>query len=518
MRQKRAVVIILMIMGIITVGVIVYNKIKGPEIGVSKTQTQIVFAHAMDATTLDPAYIDNNNSNRVASNIYEGLVRFKSGSVEVEPCLATNWDISQDKLQYTFHLRRGIEFHDGTEFNADSVLYGLNRLLPSTSSSQNMPYANFIFGRVKAIEKVDDFTVKFTLEEPFAPFLSNLAMVCGASIISETALKRNGVRIAENPSGTGPFKFKKWDKNGHIIILESNKKYWGNKSNIDRLVIKVIKDDQSRTNELRKGYIDIIDISGYIPDSNNGKKMNIVNKEGLFSLYLSFNCQKAPFNNKNVREAVIRSIDAYKITASIPQTGKYATTLLPSMVLGYNKDIKPLGFNIEKSKEVLKGTNLQNLNVKVVANKNINENFVKQIQESLSSIGIKSTVEVCETGDYLYKRKKGNLDLSIDGWQGDNGDPDNFFMLFESSKIGTPLNGARYLNPTVDELIKNGRETFNNNDISKIYQKVEEILAQDEPFMPISHGIITIAYSQRLQGVEIDPWGDINFVGIKKSK
>jgi len=132
----------------------------------------LIYAQGSDPRGLDPAYVDDGESAKVIVNVYEGLLKYKDGSTELEPCLAKSWDISKDGKEYTFKLREGVKFHDGTPFNADAVKYNIERQLPP-NVKEDMPYASFTFGEVQKVEKIDDYTVKIILKQPYTPFLAN---------------------------------------------------------------------------------------------------------------------------------------------------------------------------------------------------------------------------------------------------------------------------------------------------------------------------------------------------------
>ena len=216
-----------------------------------------IFAQSSDPLGLDPAFVQDSESAKVMCNIYEGLVKYAEKSTEIEPCLAESWDISKDGTEYTFHLKTGVKFHDGTEFNADAVVKSVSRQLGS-NATEDMPYASFTFDGVKSVEAIDENTVKFILAAPSTPFLSNLAMPLAAPIVSSKALEEHNGNLNESPVGTGPFKFVSWDK-GEKITLEKNTNYWGDKAKLDKVVFKVVKENSVRASELMTGSIDAMD-------------------------------------------------------------------------------------------------------------------------------------------------------------------------------------------------------------------------------------------------------------------
>ena len=208
--------------------------------------------------SLDPHRVTAVNDFRILVNLYEGLVRFSDGTLEVEPALADSWEISEDGTTYTFTLRDGVTFHDGTPFNAEAVKFNFDRML-----DENHPYhdtgpfpLSFFFSAIEETEVIDDRTVAFRLAEPYAPLLSNLAYPTGL-IVSPTAVMENGADYGRNPVGTGPFQFAVWEANRQVA-LERNEDYWGGAPELRGVVFRPITDANARVNEMLAGGIDLM--------------------------------------------------------------------------------------------------------------------------------------------------------------------------------------------------------------------------------------------------------------------
>ena len=206
----------------------------------------LVVGQVAEPKSLDPQAVTAVNDFRILINLYDGLVRYKDGSLEVEPSLATKWKISDDGTVYTFTLRKGVKFHDGTPFNAQAVKFNFDRMLDDTHPQHDtgpFPLA-FFFKSIKETRVLDDHTVQFTLDKPYAPLLSNLAYPTGL-IVSPAAVKQHNKDFGRNPVGTGPYKFARWESN-RLVAVEKNPSYWDGAPKLDAVVFRPITDANTR--------------------------------------------------------------------------------------------------------------------------------------------------------------------------------------------------------------------------------------------------------------------------------
>ncbi|MGB9847359.1 MAG: ABC transporter substrate-binding protein, partial [Desulfotomaculales bacterium] len=298
-------------------------------------EEQVVYLCAQEAQTLDPSRACDYASARVTANLYEGLVKFRPGSLEIEPALAKEWEISADGLTWTFHLRPGVTFHDGTPFNAQAVKFNVDRLLNKKDA-----YGQLVYGMVEAVEATDELTVRFRLKFPYAPFLNNLALFFAAPVISPEAVKKYGDGLATHPVGTGPFFLEKWEK-GKEIILAANPSYWGTKPAAGRIVFRLERDSRKRAALLLNGRADVIDASPEEIPSLSAKGCQIWRITGPDVSYLGFYTNKKPFSDAAVRQAACRAIDNERLVRelfgnmAVPASGP-----LPPDTLGYDAAIR----------------------------------------------------------------------------------------------------------------------------------------------------------------------------------
>ncbi|HAG07389.1 MAG TPA: ABC transporter substrate-binding protein, partial [Peptococcaceae bacterium] len=310
----------------------------------------ITFYQEIGPCGLDPARVADGASARVMANIFENLVRYKEGSTEIEPGLATAWDVSPDGREWTFKLRKGVKFHDGTPFNARAVKFSVERQLPP-NRTDDMPYAAFTFGPVERVEAVDDHTVKFILKKPYAPFPANLAMCPAAPIVSPAAVAKHGEDFRVHPVGTGPYRFVAWDR-GRQIVLERNPDYWGEPPATQRIVFKFSRDYAARLGELIRGSVDAMDgVNPQDVKKLEDKGVKVIKEPGMNVNYFAFFCDRPPFDNVKLRRAVSMAIDRQRLAARLYRgSARAANGPLPPFVPGYDPKLKPLPYNPEKAR------------------------------------------------------------------------------------------------------------------------------------------------------------------------
>ncbi|GAB5377266.1 MAG: hypothetical protein AcusKO_37280 [Acuticoccus sp.] len=218
----------------------------------------LVVGQVAEPKSLDPHVDTAVNDFRILVNVYDGLVRYKDGTLEVEPSLAESYEVSDDGLVYTFTLRDGVTFHDGTPLDAEAIVFNFERML-----DENHPYhdtgpfpLSFFFSAIDTVEAVDGKTVRFTLKEPYAPFLSNLAYPTGL-IVSPEAVKTHGKDFGRNPVGTGAYKFAEWQSNSRVVV-EKNPDYWDGAPALEAVVFRPITDANTRLAEMMAGGIDVM--------------------------------------------------------------------------------------------------------------------------------------------------------------------------------------------------------------------------------------------------------------------
>jgi peptide/nickel transport system substrate-binding protein len=500
-----------------------------PAAGPREGGTIIVGLQA-EPTTLDSQQISDYNSHRAAYGIYDTLLHFKDESTEVEPGLVEAWDISDDGLVYTLHLRQGIKFHDGTDFNAESVKFNLERQIDPNHpyhDTGEFPYAEFTWGMVDKVEVVDDYTVNITLKEIFAPFLNHLAMH-PAAMVSPAAVEKYGADFSSHPVGTGPFKFVSWTP-GVEVVLEKNPDYWRGAPHIDKVIYRPIIEDQSRLTELEAGGVNFIvnvppdDLARLKEDS----RFSVVEQPGMHTWWVAFNQSKAPFNDTRVRQAMNYAVNKKAIVDNLLKgTGTLAINPLPPVVWSYTDDIQRYDYNPEKAKELLaeagypdgfscsfwvpeSGSGMQQPVAMGTA-----------IQADLKAVGIDCQIQTFEWGTYLDKvivpPDKAEFDLFEMSWIGDNGDPDNHLYILLSGDQWPPAgyNMGFYKNDQVDAILQEARTTLDRAKRTELYQQAQKLIAEDPPWIIIDHETQIVVMDQKIKNFKLHPTGPFRFENV----
>lgn len=496
----------------------------------------LIFGRGGDSVNLDPANVTDGESLNVTDNIYENLVTTKSGSTEIIPALAKSWDISKDGLTYTFKLRKGVEFHNGEKFTADAVIFSFMRQKDPKHKAYSLggPYVYFkalgLDRLIKDIKKIDDYTVQFVLNSPEAPFLSSLSMQAFA-IVSPQAVMKSKKDFGRNPVGTGPFVFRKWEKN-QKIILTANKKYWDGAPHLKTLIFRSIPDNSTRLIEMMAGKIHVMDNPN--PDDIGvlkkklKTKVSFAEQSGFNVGYLALNNDKKPFNNKLVRKAISHAINKEGIIKAVYAGYAHkAKNPMPPTLWGYNNNVKDYDYNPKKAKDLLaKAGYPKGFKTKIWAMPvprpymPDGRKVAEAIQGDLAKIGITAEIVSYDWGTYLDKTQQGEHDMALLGWTGDIGDPDNFlYVLLDKDNAKKPAqNISFYRSEKLHKILIAAKKESNLKKRTKLYMKAQLIIHDDVPLIPLAHSTTVVPMSNKVQNFKLDPTGRRRFskVWLKK--
>ena len=468
--------------------------------------------------SLDPAYITDYESVKLTNAVYEGLVRYKNETSELEPCLAVSWKASDDGMVWEFNLRKNVYFHDGNIFKADAVVFSLSRQIYESHEyyNNNYKYAKFAFGYIDRIVAVNDYTVVFYLKKPYAPFLSNLAMPMAAPIVSPEAVRRLGNRFEWNPVGTGPYRMVEAGGDGPRTeyVLERNDGYWGGAPGVERLRFRTIKSTTLRFEEFHRGVTHVLDNlrPSDIPQIRQMQDVVLVRRPGMNVAYLAMNTRRKPFDDLLVRQAVNFAINKARLIRFVYQgLAVPAATPVPPTIWGHNDEIVDYGFDPERARRLLAEAGYEdgfdtNIHVMTTPRPYMPDplEVARLIQQHLAALRIKAAIISYPWGEFLERVDKGEHDMCLLGWVGDNGDPDNFlYVLLDEDDAGNPstMNRAFFADPEVHEDLLKAQELTQIDKRADVYRKAQERIHTLAPWVPLAHAEQVIAYKNSFSGL-----------------
>lgn len=494
----------------------------------------LIFGRGGDSIGLDPGHEMDGESFKVCDNIYDTLVQYKAENTELEPGLAESWESSEDGLIWTFHLRRNVTFHDGTPFNADAVLFSLNRQHEETHPFHNIggAYGYWIdTGLAELVDKItapDEFTVEIRIKKPYAPFIYTMAMTAFA-IVSPTAVEKWGDDFTNHPVGTGPFKFVQWDRNDKIV-LTANEAYWNGRPQLERLIFRAIPDNAVRFIKLQNGSLHAMQFPN--PDDlaqiRDDDSLELIAKPGMSIGYLAMNMDKPPLDNRQVRLAINHAINKGAIIEHLYQgTGIPAKNPIPPTLWSYDDTIEDYGYNPEKAKQLLAEAGYPDgfettLWALPVPRPYIPDGraLAEVLQSDLRRIGITAKIVTFDWGTYLEKTKHGEHDMALLGWFADFGDPDNFlyYLLSKTAAKKPAGNIAFYRSDEMQEVLDKARTTTNREERVSLYQHAQQLFHQDVPWVPIAHAQQILVINKNVKNLNLHPltWKYLQHVSLGK--
>lgn len=471
----------------------------------------IVFALGAEPVSLDPPNQTDNPSEMVVRTIHDNLVNFDE-KMNIVPMLAKSWDISPDGLVYTFHLRQGIKFHDGTPFNAQAVVANVQRNLDLKNRTRRTSlYEPFI----AKVEAADDHTVKMTLKKPFGALLAHFAHGAGG-MVSPAALKKYGDKLGLHPVGTGPYKFVEWVP-GDRVVLERNDDYWGGKPKTEKVIFKAVPEAASRVIMLETGEADVVYPVPLVEVDRLRKMKNVRVEVGDTArvMYIGMHNLKKPFNDIRVRQALNYAVDKESIVKNILKgMAKPSHSMIGSLVWGYS-DAGYYKYDPEKAKKLLAEagypdgfeTTIWSPEGRYPMDAQISEAVVGMFQK----IGVKAKLRKWEWAAYLKNTRKtpeeAKYDMFFIGWAPSTGDADWGLRPLFYSKEWAPQGANRcfYKSEEVDKGLEAGMGTADPAKRKAIYAKVQKKLFDDAPWIMLHDMSQSVGVNAKLKNVILWP-------------
>jgi len=502
----------------------------------------LIYAQSDDPKTLDPINTDIAEAVHVITNVFDTLVTYDEVTTDLVPSLAESWKTSDDSLTWTFKLRPGVQFHDGSSCNAAAVKLTFDRLLvplaeaPDKDSRQPgllahphvydaaRPYQS-AYSMIKAVETPDDATVVFKLSHPSAIFLNNLAMF-PSSIVSPMGLDEHGRKFAEHPIGTGPFKFVKWNR-GQQLVLERFEQHWRGPAKIKTLIVVPVQENATRMQRLERGEIHIAE--GLSPAELDvlakNEKLVVQSHEAMNVAYLTMNVERSPIGSRKVREAIALAIDK-KTLLQVGYGGnaQVGVSMVPPTMWGHDKTLEDRPFDLAKAKQLMEEAAAEEglklpikLELSVMNQARIYLQqplpMAKFLKDSLAPIGIDLSIRGRDVSEHFRALMAGEHQLGLAGWNSDNNDPDNFlYSLCDQDNISDAGNNlSRFRSDNLHALLIAGQKEMDKEKRLKIYSDAQRLILQEVFVVPLAHTQIRTAHVRGLAGFQLHTTALVRF-------
>jgi peptide/nickel transport system substrate-binding protein len=505
----------------------------------------LIYAQSEDPKTLDPVNTDIAEAVHVITNVFDTLVTYDDETSQIVPSLAERWETGEDGLTWTFHLRRGVKFHDGTTLDSQAVKLSFERLIfdlpdvvplgddkASQSAGHKPPLAHRLvydlarpyqsaYAMIRRIETPDEHTVVFRLKHPSAVFLSNLAMFCG-SIVSPSAVERLGKQFAEQPVGTGPFRLLKWTRDQQLVLARFDD-HWRGPPRLSHIVFVPVRESATRLERLKRGEIDLADnlSPSELDLLAKDPALTVQEQDGMNVCYLSMQCEKRPLNDVRIRRAIWLAINKGELLqVGYMGQAEPAKTMVPPTMWGHHGELADRNYDPEAAAKLVQVAAAElGLSLPLELSLSIPNQartymprpveMASCLKDALAAIHIRVRVVGRDVNQHFEALMQGEHELGLAGWNSDNADPDNFlYSLLDPDNIGDNGNNlSRWRHAAFHDLLLAAQKEMDQKRRLAMYLQAQEVVLQEAPVVPLAHTKIRTAHSRRLKGYRLHPTG-----------
>lgn len=462
-----------------------------------------------EPAAIDPAQSWDDTSSFYVGNIFDTLVRLNPQTMKIEPSLAIGWETSKDGRTWTFHLRRGIFFHDGTPFDADAVVFTFFRQMDPANPNRRHDFPLFadIFTYLQAVRKIDSLQVQFVLAEPFFPFLAALTVEC-AAIVSPTAVKKYGAEFARHPVGTGPFQLSAWQKSKRLV-LTANRTYWRGRPRIDEYIDTIEPRSEILNNYFQDGSLDII-YAYSISKMATYKKQDWVKVIATPYLSVTFavvNSSRPMLNHKGLRQALCHAWDPRALKLVFQDFVLPIHTLLSKGLIAGEEEAPAFGFSLAKAKTLLKKEGFEReIQLEMLLQKN--DGLLFQLcsiyASNLKQIGIKLKLIRLEPQAYAQRITLGDYDMAYSSWIADFPDPDSMLFPLLSEQLQKQglanITGAKRAD--LQKLLTMARRESDGQKRQALYRDLNRAVIADGLVIPLFQDKKVIICNQKIDRLQ----------------
>ena len=495
----------------------------------------LVVAQPSEVVGLDLVRVIDSESIEVGELLFEGLTSWRPGTTDIEPGLAVAWQVSDDGLRWTFELRPGVVFHDGTVVDADAVVFSFSRVIDPRHASylagDDGQYWRGLLEDVRRVTALGPARVEIEVAHPYAPLLGELAMF---PIVSPAAVVRWRDEFKRHPVGTGAFAFETWDP-GEQVVVKRFARYWGPAPALERIVFRVVVDARQRLVDLQSGSVDLA--AAILPDEQSFVELHpelvLLHRPSNDVSYLAFNMARPPFGDRRVRRAISHAINKEPIVKLAYQGRAVAADgPLPPGQWGYRYPAIRYAYDPALARQLLDQAiatqafdprRVYKLYAPSTSRPYLPqpERVARYLQAALAQLGIVTELILQPIAGHIASVERGDHDLALFGWIGDTGDPDNFLGVLlrgDNAVPGSAQNIAFYRNPRVDGLLYAARAAIDQPRRSELYAEVQDLVAEDAPWVPIAHSELVIAARAALDHVVLTPLGHPLYALIRRKQ
>ena len=486
----------------------------------------------------DPALWDSSSTSNVTTQIFQGLVGLKRSGSQLQPELATAWQISPDARVFTFTLRPGVKFHTTPyftptrAFNADDVMFTFQRLVDAKQPFNVAFAATFVYPQslgltamIKGIERLDAQTVRFTLHKSNVNFLSyfagSFAGIHSAEYAAKLLAENRASAINNQPIGTGPYRFKSYRKDD-VLRLQPHPDYWRGVQQTSALVYAISREPNVRVQKLARGEchvtaairdVDVTALTGH-------PQVVVMKTQALNISYLAFNLKKPPVDKRDVREALDIAVDRNALFKVLFPRGDamQAVSAFPPAIPGYNKALTN-EFNPARAKQLLAAAGYPNgfeidlwaLPISRPTNPN-GQLMAQMVQADWARIGVKARVVTYEWGEYLKRANQGEHHIYMSGWSSDIASADEF--LTPNLTCAASRGGIKFCNQAFDALVDKARAEVDVAKRLALFEQAQLLFKQERPWITMAHSAVYIPLRKDVVGFEMSPNGSVDFEGV----
>jgi peptide/nickel transport system substrate-binding protein len=476
----------------------------------------LVVGIGTDASTLDPHVCTDSATEVINKNIYNNLVRFDTG-MKLVPDLATDWNLAKDGVTWTFIVRQGVTFHDGTPFNAAAVKYSLERVLdPKTASPRRS-----VLSMIKSVQAVNDYTVKIVTDYPCGSFLYQLAHPV-AAMVSPAAAAKWGTKFGLNPCGTGPIRLVRWSPSEGLEFA-ANERYFEGAPKFKSLTYKIVPEDSTRALLLESGQIDVafrLPVTE-VQRLQGNKTIGLITTPTIMTMYVALNNQKGPLKDPNVRRALNLAVNRNSIVHDVVNgMATVADSVIPPGVWGY-ASIGAYPYNPAEARQLLAKAGYPNgfefTLWTPVGRYLMDKQMAEALQAQMAAVGVKMKIQTWDFQALMSEVKKGQFDSVLLGWSASSADADQaMFPVFESTQWPPNSNRALYKNLAVDKLLNDAKKEVKPSKRAAMYKQAQKQIMTDAAWIPLCYPKQCVAYRSGISGIEVLPTEHVLFAHTVK--